>query len=65
MVLALARVKHELAVDLRAAGLLDAVGTERVFLTLPTAVAAFDRRAGQVPALLAASHDTGRAPGSA
>jgi SulP family sulfate permease len=41
IVLALARVKHELHADLRAAGLLESVGDDRIFMTLPTAVAAF------------------------
>jgi high affinity sulfate transporter 1 len=44
IVLAMARVKHELHADLRAAGLLDAVGEDRIFMTLPTAVDAFHRR---------------------
>jgi MFS superfamily sulfate permease-like transporter len=43
IVLALARVKHELHADLRAAGLLDAVGAENIFMTLPTAVDGFHR----------------------
>jgi SulP family sulfate permease len=42
-VLALARVKHELHADPRAAGLLDAVGAENIFMTLPTAVDGFHR----------------------
>jgi MFS superfamily sulfate permease-like transporter len=57
IVLALARVKHELHADLRAAGLLESVGDDRIFMTLPTAVAAFHRwctdqasRAGDDPA---------------
>jgi SulP family sulfate permease len=41
VVLALARVKQDLRADLRAAGLLDLVGEERIFMTLPTAVEAF------------------------
>jgi hypothetical protein len=44
--LALARVKHELHDDLRAAGLLKAVGSDRIFMTLPTAVDAFHRWSG-------------------
>jgi SulP family sulfate permease len=53
IVLALARVKHELRADLVASGFLDRVGEERVFMTLPTAVAAYvawyaDRH-GRVP----------------
>jgi high affinity sulfate transporter 1 len=39
--LALARVKFEVAEDLRRAGFLDRVGEHRVFETLPTAVAAY------------------------
>ena len=46
VVLALARVKHELHDDLRAAGLLEAVGSDRIFMTLPTAVDAFHRWSG-------------------
>ncbi|MET7451970.1 sulfate permease [Streptomyces sp. NPDC005574] len=38
---ALARVKHELLVDLEAYGLADSVGRERIFPTLPTAVTAY------------------------
>ena len=38
---ALARVKQDLRHDLVAAGLLDSIGAERVFPTLPTAVLAF------------------------
>ena len=41
VVLALARVKQDLLDDLRAAGLVDAIGTERMYATLPTAVAAY------------------------
>ena len=47
IVLALARVKQDLRADLRAAGLLDLVGEERIFPTLPTAVEAF--RSGPSP----------------
>jgi SulP family sulfate permease len=42
IVFALARVKQDLLVDLTAFGLTAAVGPERVFPTLPTAVAAFE-----------------------
>jgi high affinity sulfate transporter 1 len=45
IVLALARVKQDLRADLRAAGLLDLIGEERIFMTLPTAVAAFRAQA--------------------
>jgi high affinity sulfate transporter 1 len=41
IVLALARVKQDLRGDLRAAGLLDLIGEDRIFPTLPTAVEAF------------------------
>ena len=41
IVLALARVKQDLRRDLRAAGLLDLIGEDRIFMTLPTAVEAF------------------------
>ena len=41
VVLALARVKQDLLDDLRAAGLVDAIGTGRMYATLPTAVAAY------------------------
>jgi SulP family sulfate permease len=41
VVLAMARVKSELADDLRRAGVLERVGDDRVFPTLPTAVAAY------------------------
>ncbi len=39
--LALARVKQDLREDLDAAGLLDRLGPDRVFMTLPTAVSAY------------------------
>ncbi|MEU2421518.1 sulfate permease [Streptomyces sp. NPDC007851] len=41
VVFALARVKQDLLDDLRAYGLTDTVGPERIFPTLPTAVAAY------------------------
>ena len=41
VVLALARVKQDLLHDLRHSGLADRIGTNRIFPTLPTAVAAF------------------------
>ncbi len=41
IVLALARVKHDLYRQLDAAGFVELVGRERIFATLPTAVAAF------------------------
>lgn len=45
IVFAMARVKHELADDLEAAGFLRKVGPDRLFATLPTAVAAFQASA--------------------
>ncbi|MDW8807238.1 sulfate permease [Streptomyces scabiei] len=44
IVFALARVKQDLLDDLKAYGLLDSVGTENIFPTLPTAVAAYRDR---------------------
>ena len=41
IVLALARVKQDLLDDLAAAGLVDTIGTDRMFPTLPTAVAGY------------------------
>ena len=41
VVLALARVKQDLLDDLRSAGLVDAIGTDRMYATLPTAVTAY------------------------
>jgi MFS superfamily sulfate permease-like transporter len=41
VVFALARVKHDLLDDLRAYGLEESVGTDLIFPTLPTAVAAY------------------------
>jgi SulP family sulfate permease len=41
IVVALARVKQELHDDLDAAGFTDRIGAERVYMTLPTAVAAY------------------------
>jgi MFS superfamily sulfate permease-like transporter len=41
IVVALARVKSEVAHDLHRAGVLDRIGTDRVYATLPTAVSAF------------------------
>jgi SulP family sulfate permease len=43
VVLALARVKHDLLHDLRHSGLADRIGADRIFPTLPTAVAAFQK----------------------
>ncbi|WP_345204354.1 SulP family inorganic anion transporter [Fodinibacter luteus] len=51
IVLALARVKQDLMDDLRAADLVDAIGADRIYPTLPTAVAAYlawhEERAGR------------------
>ena len=47
IVFAMARVKQDLRDDLDNAGFLDKVGADRVFATLPTAVAAFRARGGQ------------------
>ena len=44
VVVALARVKQDLRNELRPSGLLDRIGEDRVFPTLPTAVEAFQRR---------------------
>jgi SulP family sulfate permease len=49
VVLALARVKHDLLVVLRRAGLVDRIGEHRIFPTLPTAVAAFRARPAESP----------------
>ena len=43
VVTALARVKSEVADDLRRAGVLDRIGTEHLYATLPTAVEAYRR----------------------
>jgi len=57
IVFAMARVKQDLFVQLQLAGVVDRVGEERIFATLPTAVAAFARwytdRHGQRPPGLA------------
>jgi high affinity sulfate transporter 1 len=44
VVVALARVKHDLAVYLERAGLTDRLGADHIFPTLPTAVEGFHRR---------------------
>ncbi|MCH9701307.1 MAG: STAS domain-containing protein, partial [Actinomycetia bacterium] len=44
VVFAMARVKQDLREALEAAGMLDAIGPDRIYLTLPTAVAAFRQR---------------------
>ena len=43
IVFAMARVKQDLRDDLQAAGLIDRVGEDRIFMTLPTAVQAYLR----------------------
>ena len=50
VVVALARVKQDLRDALRPSGLLDRIGEDRLFPTLPTAVEAFRRE-------MAAGHD--------
>ena len=48
VVVGLARVKQELLADLRAFGLADSIGSDLLFPTLPTTVAAYETwRAGQ------------------
>lgn len=47
IVLALARVKQDLRDDLAAAGFLDRLGADRIYLTLPTAVEAFRNESGR------------------
>jgi len=49
IVLGLARVKQDLLVELEASGVLDRVGRDMVFPTLPTAVAAFRARGEDEP----------------
>jgi MFS superfamily sulfate permease-like transporter len=48
-VFALARVKQDLLARLESFGLADKIGTDRLFPTLPTAVAAYERWARQNP----------------
>jgi MFS superfamily sulfate permease-like transporter len=43
VVLAMARVKQDLRDDLRRAGFIAAVGDDRLFMTLPTAVEAYEK----------------------
>jgi len=45
----LARVKQDLLVRLHAFGLAEKIGTEMLFPTLPTAVAAYERWAAEYP----------------
>jgi sulfate permease, SulP family len=42
IVFAMARVKQDLRVPLEAVGLVERIGAERIFPTLPTAVAAYE-----------------------
>jgi len=44
IVFALARVKQDLRDALEAAGLVDKIGADRIFMTLPTAVEAYRNR---------------------
>jgi MFS superfamily sulfate permease-like transporter len=44
IVFAMARVKQDLRDALRAAGMTETIGEDRIFMTLPTAVEAFQRR---------------------
>ena len=44
IVFAMARVKQDLRESLQAAGMLDEIGEDRIFMTLPTAVDGFKRR---------------------
>lgn len=46
IVFGMARVKQDLRQALQAAGMLDDIGTDHIYLTLPTAVAAFRQRGG-------------------
>jgi high affinity sulfate transporter 1 len=57
IVFAMARVKQELRAQLARGGLLEAIGTDRIYPTLPVAVEAFERRAGAGPG----TDQTGRA----
>ena len=43
IVFAMARVKQDMRVALEAAGLIDKIGEDHIFMTLPTAVAAYRR----------------------
>jgi SulP family sulfate permease len=53
VVLALARVKQELRDQLLRAGLIDTIGEDRIFMTLPTAITAYrqwhQQRFGPLP----------------
>ncbi|HVX42701.1 MAG TPA: sulfate permease [Mycobacteriales bacterium] len=49
VVFAMARVKQDLRVNLEAVGLVDRIGAEHIFMTLPTALEAFERRAQERP----------------
>ncbi|MGZ8808316.1 MAG: STAS domain-containing protein, partial [Mycobacterium sp.] len=46
IVFAMARVKQDLRESLVAAGMLSEIGEDRIFMTLPTAVAEFKARSG-------------------
>ena len=49
IVFALARVKQDLRDDLEPSGLLDRIGADRIFPTLPTAVEAYRDLGGRSP----------------
>jgi SulP family sulfate permease len=49
IVLALVRVKQVLYRQLRRSGLLDRIGEEQIYFTLPTAIEAFKNRCGEIP----------------
>ena len=49
IVFALARVKQDLRDELTRAGLVDLIGEERIFMTLPTAVSAYREWAAAQP----------------
>lgn len=49
IVFAMARVKQDLVDELTATGILERIGPDRIFPTLPTAVAAYERATGRGP----------------
>jgi len=59
VIFAMARVKQDLLDDLRAAGLVERIGSDRIFFTLPTAVQAYvtwyaERHGSPPPGVVAA-----------
>jgi MFS superfamily sulfate permease-like transporter len=61
--IAVARAKHKLLDDLHHSGLRDRIGDDRIFPTLPTAVAAYRGETGTPdPQAQASSHPTGSPP---